>query len=212
MNDKELRKRYETNKYDPNLGYVPPHIRNAKENERRARENQSYYNQQQNYTTSSYSNTSHDDVEAMGLLFLIPIVGAVAWYFFGDVFAFFNSYSDYSQPYKFVVAFYNYIIVVPIQTIPSVWGWFSGLTVTGSQIVNFIISVIGVFFYTVLGATLYISSFITISCFIIDFIGSGDDDAESISILAIGFFTAPAVIAMFWFLVTFLINLITSLF
>lgn len=25
MNDKELRKRYETNKYDPNLGYVPPH-------------------------------------------------------------------------------------------------------------------------------------------------------------------------------------------
>lgn len=209
MNDKELRKRYERNKYDPSLGYVPPHIRNAKENEHRARESQNYYNEWPNYEASNYSNTGHDNVEAIGLLFLIPIIGAIAWYFFGEFFAFFNNYSDYGQPYKFVVAFYNYIIVVPIQTTPSVWGWFSGLTLTGSQIVNFIISVIGIFFYTVFGVTIYMSSFITMFYFIADFIGEHDDDIDSISILALGFFAIPAGIALLWFLVTFLINLIT---
>jgi hypothetical protein len=86
-------------------------------------------------------------------IFFIIISSILIYHNYESLFSWISSWNSMDAPYKYSVAFFYYIVVIPFSAIPDVWDWMP----TNYKNINIIISAIASFFYTlfVCGGILY---------------------------------------------------------
>lgn len=84
--------------------------------------------------------------EIKGIYLLIGL-GAV-WLVLYSIYDALIHWQQFSAPYKYVLAFYYYLIIVPLYSFGRVWYWLRSLEPTPFVNINFIVSLIGILIYT----------------------------------------------------------------
>lgn len=83
-------------------------------------------------------------IATMKLLALLA-VGLICY----EIFEAIIHWPEYPAPYKYVLAFYAYTIVLPLYSFVMVWSWLQNLRLTPFVNINFIISLIGIVIYSI---------------------------------------------------------------
>lgn len=132
---------------------------------------------------------------------ILGSIGAIALVVFGgfwlaDVI---ENNANYSQPYKYIAMFYDYTVIVPIKSFPKVWYW---LADTG----NVLLTLGGIVAYGILVIVLY-SAWVHLLAYIF----KGDSDRPDYG-TAWSLFFFPALIGAIWWVGSWVVKLIMSIF
>jgi len=93
-------------------------------------------------SVSSISPQDYRLAGSIGELLPLAILGAIVWWAWGMA----STWNTLEQPYKYIAAYYYWIIVVPLKGFVPAWGYFASMQVSNFPNINLIIQlVLGVF-------------------------------------------------------------------